>query len=105
MPLHTHPTDARVKCLTLEQVQQLAAFHHRALKPHEALTTASVMDPSALGVPKVPLHAETAGRVAPEKTLSSPLQEDADLNHKLSQLEMTVAALQHQLAQLALDLL
>jgi hypothetical protein len=24
LPLHTHPTDARIKCLTLEQVQQLA---------------------------------------------------------------------------------
>ena len=33
IPLQPHPTDARVKCLTLSQVQSLAALHGRALKP------------------------------------------------------------------------
>src|SRR6266487_367592 len=28
-----HPTDARLKCLTLEQVQQLAALHARPISP------------------------------------------------------------------------
>src|SRR5690349_19724436 len=34
MSLHLHPTDARIKCLTMEQVQRLAALHGRVLKPN-----------------------------------------------------------------------
>src|SRR6266849_3375461 len=36
MQFSTHPTDARLKCLTLEQVQQLATLHARPLQmsPH-----------------------------------------------------------------------
>src|SRR5206468_542308 len=34
MPLQAHPTDARVTCLTLQQVQQLACSHGRTLQPH-----------------------------------------------------------------------
>ena len=29
LQLHPHPTDARIKCLTIEQVQQLATLHGR----------------------------------------------------------------------------
>src|SRR6266498_3847880 len=32
MQFCTHPTDARLKCLTREQVQQLATLHARALQ-------------------------------------------------------------------------
>src|SRR3989442_1013774 len=32
MPFSTHPTDARLKCLTCEQVQQLATLHARPLE-------------------------------------------------------------------------
>ena len=99
LSLSPHPGDARVKCLTMEQVQHLAALHGRALKLHETLATTSVVDPSAPRAPQVPLHPEPARRGVPE--LSSPVQPDADLNRKLSHLEMTVAALQQQLAQLA----
>ena len=32
MPLHAHPTDARLKCLTSEQVHVLANLHDRVLQ-------------------------------------------------------------------------
>src|SRR5713101_7959012 len=32
MPFSIHPTDARLKCLTLEQVQQFATLHARPLQ-------------------------------------------------------------------------
>ena len=35
--LQPHPSDARLKCLTLAQVQSLAARHGRALKSHPSL--------------------------------------------------------------------
>jgi len=103
LSLSPHPGDARVKCLTMEQVQHLAALHGRALKLHETLATTPVVDSSAPRAPQVPLHPEPAGRGVPE--LSSPVQPDADLSRKLSHLEMTVAALQQQLAQLTVELL
>jgi hypothetical protein len=83
MPLHVHPTDARIKCLTSEQVQQLAVGHARPFALPEALA------PSPL-------------------VLSSPLSaEDAptDLLKKLAYLETHVTTMQQQLAQLALELL
>src|SRR6266496_6377970 len=33
MSLHVHPTDARLRCLTDEQVHVLARLHSRALQP------------------------------------------------------------------------
>ncbi len=44
MPLHAHPTDARIKCLTSEQVHTLASLHGRVLQasgfaPASASTT------------------------------------------------------------------
>ena len=32
MSLHTHPMDARIKCLTSEQVHSLASLHGRVLQ-------------------------------------------------------------------------
>ena len=93
IPLHSHPTDARVKCLTMEQVRQLAALHGRALKPQEASTT------SLLGAPLVPTNTNLAlGE-------TSAIQPATDLLTKLSQLETQVATMQQHLAALALELL
>ena len=36
LSVHPHPTDARIKCLTSEQVQQIATLHHRCLKEDAA---------------------------------------------------------------------
>jgi hypothetical protein len=93
IPLHPHPTDARVKCLTMEQVRHLAALHGRALKPHEAPTT------SLLEAPLVPTDTDWALVQTPA------IPPETDLLKKLSHLETQVATMQQHLAELALELL
>jgi hypothetical protein len=93
IPLHLHPTDARVKCLTMEQVRHLAALHGRTLKPHEAPTT------SLLGASLVP----TVTDLAPGETPA--IKPETDLLKKLSHLETQVVTMQQHLAELALELL
>lgn len=88
MALHAHPTDARIKCLTGEQVYVLANLHDRALQAGQLpLLSAS------------PTPSETQYQPSPP---SSP---DADLRARLAQLEAQVAMLQSQLTNLALQLL
>ena len=37
LSVHPHPSDARIKCVTSQQLEQLAALHHRPLdEPAEA---------------------------------------------------------------------
>ena len=91
IPLQPHPTDARVKCLTMEQVQALAALHGRALKPHPALPSGSGASTSACGEPQ------------PLTSPASP--SEADLHQKLASLEAQVTLLHHQLAHLTSVLL
>ena len=57
---HRHPTDARVKCLTLSQVQSLAALHGRVLKPHRVLPSGSGTSPS-----EADLHQQLASLASP----------------------------------------
>jgi hypothetical protein len=105
MSLQAHPTDARVKCLTAEQVQQLACLHGRALQPHEGFTNTPLMDPSALGAPERPTPTDSARSLAPNKMVCPALLTEADLIKQLSHLETKVATMQEQLVQLALALL
>jgi hypothetical protein len=98
IPLHPHPTDARVKCLTMEQVRYLAALHGRALKPHEALTT-SLLETSLPGAPERPTDINLTLVETPAS------QPETDLLTKLSHLETQVSTMQQHLAQLALELL
>jgi hypothetical protein len=99
MPLHVHPTDARIKCLTSEQVQQLAGVHARPLALPEALT------PSPL-VLSSPLSAEDAPTDTGLALVQRPhCHSETDLLKKLAHLETHVTTLQQQLAQLALELL
>jgi hypothetical protein len=100
LPLHAHPTDARVKCLTMEQVQYLARLHGRILQPHEALAHGSVGETSGSFVPQTPTHPDMTRDGIQGKTIP-PLPAEADLMQKLSRLETQVAMLQEQLAQLA----
>jgi hypothetical protein len=80
LSVHPHPSDARIKCVTFQQIEHLAALHHRPLdEPAEAC---------------LPL--------LPEKL--SP-QAEPDLLSKLTHLEAQVALLQQQVAGLALELL
>ena len=86
MSLQAHPTDARVKCLTLPQVQQLAGSHGRTLQLH----------------PVPPLGSGGPSTVCEEsEPLTSPLcASEADLQRQLISLQAQVVLLQQQLAHL-----
>ena len=90
MPLAPHPTDARLKCLSLEQVHQLATLHDRPLQQPAAGPAAQLEGGSVL------VEAETPSPAFPE---------EAELIKKLSFLETRVAQLSEHLTQLALVLL
>src|SRR5258708_12181173 len=89
MPLHAHPTDARVKCLTLPQVQQLASSHGRILQPHPVLPLGSGASTSVCGEPQ------------PLTSPASPASpSEADLHQKLTPLEAPAPLLPPQLPPL-----
>jgi hypothetical protein len=98
LSLYPHPTDARVKCLTMEHVQHLATMHGRALKP-QATPRASLPEPALLEAPFMPTGIDLPLEAPPA------LPPTTDLLTKLSQLEMQVATMQQHLAELALQLL
>ena len=96
MPFTAHPTDARLKCLTQGQVQQLAALHDRPLSsldtPHPARMSTKETPP-----PQAQEH---------ETLLPSPsCTPQADLSQALLRLQAHVLTLQEQLNQLALAFL
>jgi hypothetical protein len=84
--VYPHPSDARVKCLAFEQIEQLAALHGRPLDQSTLLSEVH--------------SAETAPPLPPEKPASQ-----ADLRSRLVHLEAQVALLQQQVAGLTLELL
>lgn len=87
MSLHVHPTDARIKCLTGEQVNVLANLHDRVLLR--------------------PVEASDAGQglcEAPSQK-SGMMAADPELLVRLGHLETQVATLQAQLTDLTLQLL
>jgi hypothetical protein len=88
MSQHAHPTDARIKCLTGEQVYALANLHDRVLQAGQL--------PLASAGPKPD---ETQSQPSPP---SSP---DAYLRARLAQMEAQVAMLQSPLTNLTLQLL
>jgi hypothetical protein len=99
MPLHVHTTDARIKCLTSEQVQQLAVMHARPF----ALSEAPAPSPLVLSSP---LSAEDGPTDTGPALVQRPhCQSETDLLNKLASLETHVTTMQQQLAQLALELL
>jgi hypothetical protein len=87
MTLHTDPTNAKVKCLQVEQVQTLARLHGRVPKP----------EASASAVSPMPSEAQSQG-------LPTVLP-DTDLRARLAQMEKQMAILQAQLTDLTLQLL
>jgi hypothetical protein len=92
-----HPKDARLKCLTIEQVERLATLHARPLpSPLSALPAQAFVAP---GKPEIEAQFLEASILLPP---SSP---EADLRKQLSCLERSVTSMQEQLAQLALELL
>src|SRR6266699_5110898 len=87
MGLHTDPTNAKIKCLEVEQVETLARLHGRVLKPE---ASASAVSPRLS-------EAQSQG-------LSTALP-DTDLRARLAQMEEQMATLQAQLTDLTLQLL
>lgn len=93
-----HPTDARLTCLTLPQIQQLAALHSRCLSP----LPATALDPASV------LSSSPQASPPPTGAGSSPGSahaDDADLRYQLLLLHAHVATLQTQVTELALALL
>ena len=91
MTAHPHPLDARCKCLTREQVQQMAVVHRRTLVDQEGQPVHP--EPSALS---------TAGRSAPvlSEVLPDFSAHSASLSTQLVGLQAHVVTLEHQLALL-----
>jgi len=96
MSAQPHPLDARCKCITREQVQQLAAVHRRTLADQEGLH----------------FHPETSALSTPG--MSAPVLSDvlpdfsahiASLSKQLVGLQAHVATLEHQVALLVEPLL
>ena len=90
-----HPTDARLKCLTLPQLRQLATLHDRFLPdplPGEA---------NHPGSSPVTQASKSPDRPAPHEAALPP---EADLRHQIFLLQMHVASLQEHVTQLALAL-
>ena len=85
-----HPADARLKCLTLPQLQQVAQLHGRCL-------------PSLPGTTPEPVAPPSASSCGESTSSASPLQ-NAELRQQLSLLQQQVATLQAQVTELALVL-
>lgn len=93
-----HPTDARLKCLTPSQLQQLADLHGRCL-PHPLPGTA---EDGASCSSQPSLSSQALSAAAPEALMASA---NADLRHQVTCLQDQVAALSQQVTELALALL
>ena len=98
MQFTAHPSDARLKCLTEEQVQQLAALHGRPL-PDAPPTLVPVEQHLS------PHQASEAKPLPTAHGTSVSMSEEADLLKRLAGLERSLTTLQEQLTELALELL
>jgi hypothetical protein len=104
IPLAAHPADARIKCVTQEDLQQVASLHGRPLQSSvlgEAASPASVSShvPALSGPEKEREPASTTG--------SFPLSHlhETDQIQRLASLETRIGTLQEQMTQLTLALL
>jgi hypothetical protein len=109
MFLQAHPTDARIKCLTIEQVQEVATLHHRCIKEDGAPAPQQIGVPAPL-VPssEKPTQIQLESLAIPLPSASQlppPCLCDTDLVKSLCSLQATVATLQQQVAGLTLKLL
>jgi hypothetical protein len=101
MSLSVHPIDRRCKCLTQEQVQQLAVLHDRILTRDEAHLSASLVESPPLEALQEPAHQDPMSQRERGKTARV---DDEALRQKLSHLEAHVIAQQQQLILLTRDL-
>ncbi len=104
MQFVAHPIDARLKCLTQEQVQQLAVLHARPLHVSPAASPVlgdetTVLDSSERRTPA------TEENEAQFVSATTSLSEEAELRKAGCGLEAKVMALQEHLTQLTFELL
>ncbi len=95
-----HSTDARLKCLTLEQVQHLAGLHARPIPPPAVASPVLGQETTPLSLP-CPTRENDSSLAAPTASCS----EEAELRKVVARLEAKVMTLQEQLAHLTLELL
>ncbi len=98
-----HPTDARLNCLTLEQVQQLALLHARPLQ--KSATASSTLPEEAPALASPDGHTAAQEQEAPPVSTIPSWSEEADLRKAVCGLEAKVVTLQEHLTQLTLELL
>ena len=94
-----HPTDARLKCLTSEQVQQLATLHARSL------ARSPDSSPPLPAVAASPDHTATAPKSAPRLSDTVDQSPETEWRKAVAELSAQVLTLQEQLTQLTLELL
>ncbi len=99
VPFTTHPTDARIKCVTEEQIQPVATLHSR---PLSSPSTTSPVTPKAQ-VLHTPEHEAEHQQTA--QVLPTFFSQETELIQRLLSLETKVVTLQEQVTQLALTLL
>jgi len=104
MQFSIHPTDARLNCLTLEQVQQLATLHARPLQMSPTASPAFPDEVTPCDSSQGHPAAAQANEASPVSTTSS-LSEEAELRKAVCSLEAKVLTLQEQLTQLTFELL
>lgn len=99
MPLHVHPTDARIKCLTMEQVQRLATLHSRALKPDVPFLP-QLPEPIARREAEPLAQWEWEASSVQGQKEPIALQDETAWLKQIAHLEAQMASLQQQLASL-----
>lgn len=104
MQFSIHPTDARLKCLMVEQVQQLAALHARPLQMSPPASPALPADVTPRASSQGQTAAAQANKALPVSATSS-LSEEAELRKAVCGLEAKVLTLQEQLTHLTFELL
>ena len=107
VPLAAHPTDARMKCVMEEHLQQVARLHGRPL-PSAAFSPPLDTASAPLVASQAIVRPSQINEIEPASTacsLPAPYASLADLIQKLICLETKVVTLQEQFAQLALTLL
>jgi len=82
VPLATHPTDARINCVTEEHLQQVASLHDRPLQASRLVS-----------VPEKEREPASTSRSLPISSLY-----EADQIQRLASLEAKVLTLQEQMA-------
>lgn len=104
MQFVAHPTDGRLKCLTQEQVQQLATLHARPLQISPAASPVLGDETTVLtsSEGRTPATQENEAQFV---SATTSLSEEAELRKTVCGLEAKVMTLQEHLTQLTLELL